>query len=66
MDPPPLQQLPVQVVALVPDQAVQAEAQVELQVQAEAQAPVQVQAEAQVQDLLIYHTQPQNQLLVMQ
>ena len=66
MDPTPLQQLPVQVVALVPDPAVQVEAQVELQVQVEAQVPVQVQVEAKVQGPPNYHTQPQKRLLVMQ
>ena len=68
MDPTLLQQLPVQEVAQVPDQAVQdpvqVEAQVELQVQAEVQA--EVQAPVQVQDLPNYHTQPQKRLLVMQ
>ncbi len=55
MDPALLQQLPVQEVVQVPDQAVQdpvqAEAQVEVQVLVEAQVqdPVQVEAEAQVQ-----------------
>lgn len=68
MDPTPLQQLPVQEVALVPDPVVQAPVQVEAQVelQVPVQAPVQVQAEAQVQDPPNYHTQPQKRLLVMQ
>jgi hypothetical protein len=72
MDPTLLQQLPVQEVAQVPDQAVQdpvqVEAQVELQVLVEAQAqdPVQAEAEAQVQVQPNYPTPLQKLSQVMQ
>lgn len=72
MDPTLLQQLPVQEVAQVPDQAVpdpvQVEAQVELQVLVEAQAqdPVQAEAEAQVQVQPNYLTPLQKLSQVMQ